>query len=576
MQTSSGRPISTAVSRQMIGTRGNLTSSMGTTAAQGIALSTHVNVSDRPVTNQGMRGMKTAQGPSRQVQDGSYYLGILRQKVTELTKEITTLTEERKKHDREFAEYGYLQKRHEELLREVRNLEGKLADYNLAMDKARVSTDPAELNEYIAEFEMKNKQFAAEIDNIFVMKKQQDEGTKQIEEQIGKLHEEAQRKINDLEPAKLHRYNQLLEESQDLMAKQDQHLGAVDALMGQIAEVEGGSSARQSHAEEYNALAKRRARMHREERKLSEELAIWELPDAREAHAKLKERVENQSKELKRGDTVAKDLREQIKAASKQLAELTDELAERKGESGGDKDKYEKLRQRDDEMTEFANQFEETRNSTLADQVQTQDTIVALLEHISQGLEQEHSMPSQQRLREMRDEATFKERQLESSQQTTQRLLQEKKTREAEMAKIDKLDEKLGDEIESIKRRMEAMRADMIEFQDVDGLRHRAANSIQHLNRLLKDYQGRRESVKAQVHQLTTKYEGLKAKIQASDVAKTLSNLEAKLRTYAQNIFHLQEYVETKGRETDYKGTKENCNALIDKLNAHAKNGATI
>lgn len=82
MQSSAGgRPISTAMSRQMIGTRGNLTSSMGTTAAQGVALGTTVNVSDRPVTQQGMRGMKTAQGPTRQVQDSSYYVGILRGKV---------------------------------------------------------------------------------------------------------------------------------------------------------------------------------------------------------------------------------------------------------------------------------------------------------------------------------------------------------------------------------------------------------------------------------------------------------------------------------------------------------------
>ena len=54
---------------------------MGTTAAQGIALGTTVNVSGRPVTQQGMRGMKTAQGPARQVQDSSYYLGVLRTKV---------------------------------------------------------------------------------------------------------------------------------------------------------------------------------------------------------------------------------------------------------------------------------------------------------------------------------------------------------------------------------------------------------------------------------------------------------------------------------------------------------------
>ena len=51
-------------------------------------------------------------------------------------------------------------------------------------------------------------------------------------------------------------------------------------------------------------------------------------------------------------------------------------------------------------------------------------------------------MPPQQRQREMRDEASFKERQLESSQHTTLRLTQERKQREAEMAKIETLEEK--------------------------------------------------------------------------------------------------------------------------------------
>ena len=74
--------------------RGNLTSSAGTTAAQGVALSTEVNVSDRPVTQGGLRGIKTGQGPSRQVQDASFYIGLLRQKVTEITAEIGVLKTE--------------------------------------------------------------------------------------------------------------------------------------------------------------------------------------------------------------------------------------------------------------------------------------------------------------------------------------------------------------------------------------------------------------------------------------------------------------------------------------------------
>jgi len=59
--------------------------------------------------------------------------------ITELTDEIYSLQTEHKQHERSANEYGGLQKTHEILLNEVRVLEGTLADYNLAMDKARVS-----------------------------------------------------------------------------------------------------------------------------------------------------------------------------------------------------------------------------------------------------------------------------------------------------------------------------------------------------------------------------------------------------------------------------------------------------
>jgi intraflagellar transport protein 74 len=361
-----------------------------------------------------------------------------------------------------------------------------------------VGTDPAELNDYITEFRAKNKQFANEIDRVFVIKKQKDEETKQIEAQIRDLHELAQHKINELEPEKLNRYNRLLDQSSELMRKQDAALADVDGLVAQIHDLED-SNHRPSYSDEYTQLSKRRARLQKEERSLSEELAIWELTDPKEALVKLKRRVETQSKELKEYDGYSKDFRDRIISSQKQLTEILDELKERKGESGGDKDKYEKLRQRDDEMSSFIAQFEMTRSSTLKDQQQTQDTIIALLEHVSQGLEQQNSMPSQQRLREMRDEATFKERQLESSQQTTQRLIQERKQREAEMLKIENLDEKIQIELASLQQKMEVMRGDMLEFDDIDGLRQRAAATMSALSRLLKEYQSRQESVRSQV-----------------------------------------------------------------------------
>ncbi len=54
----------------------------GTQAAQGIALSASVNVSDRPMTGHGVMGMKVqGQNQGRLVEDAAYYIGLLRKKL---------------------------------------------------------------------------------------------------------------------------------------------------------------------------------------------------------------------------------------------------------------------------------------------------------------------------------------------------------------------------------------------------------------------------------------------------------------------------------------------------------------
>ena len=73
---------------------------------------------------------------------------------------------------------------------------------------------------------------------------------------------------------------------------------------------------------------------------------------------------------------------------------------------------------------------------------------------------------------------------------------------------------------------------------------------------------------------LTSKYEALKGKIQASESARNLSVLEAKTRSYGQTIFHLQDFVETKSRETDYKFLKESTFTLLSNMNRNAKTAA--
>ena len=89
--------------------RSGVTTAQRPQSRSGVGLATHINVAERPVTQQGLSGMRTAgNGPTRQIQDNSYYLTLLRQKCTEIMKEIDVLKGAVEQGQKDNAAYGQL------------------------------------------------------------------------------------------------------------------------------------------------------------------------------------------------------------------------------------------------------------------------------------------------------------------------------------------------------------------------------------------------------------------------------------------------------------------------------------
>jgi hypothetical protein len=144
LASSAGQPPSTGMrpgsGRKPPGTArlrtGIAPSGPGTQAAQGLALSANVNVSDRPVTGHGVMGMKAQnQQTGRLVQDAAYYIGLLRAKIKDINDETIKLRAEIDQQSKDNSQFTQLERRYEALLKSKENLEGQLADYNLALDK---------------------------------------------------------------------------------------------------------------------------------------------------------------------------------------------------------------------------------------------------------------------------------------------------------------------------------------------------------------------------------------------------------------------------------------------------------
>ena len=180
-------------------------------------------------------------------------------------------------------------------------------------------------------------------------------------------------------------------------------------------------------------------------------------------------------------DEKVRQVKEELARTESAAQELKAELDERAAGGHSEKDKYEKLYARDREMSEFIEQFEGTKTELGTETSSTQERIVALLAHIASGLEAETSMPDQAKAKALSEEASFKAKQLESSQQTYARLMAEKDQRAAEVEKISSLDTKMQLELSTLGNKMAAMRQEMVDLEDLDGLRSRATSTNQWL-----------------------------------------------------------------------------------------------
>lgn len=563
-----GRPLTGA----RLGTgQGGVPATPGQTAGVGISLNTEVNVSDRPVTQQGMMGMRVGSaGPGRQVQDASFFMGKLHSKTSELTAEIDKLQKEVEQDAKDKAQYAQLERKYETLALEVRDLEGQLADYNLAMDKLRSATDPNEIRQVHEQLRARNGKEAEEVDRIFILRSEQDKAVRRMEEEMHDIHTKHQDKINQLAPHKLQRYKELLEEHHHSEVEIEARAQELELLLHAIHQKEAELSA-DRFRDEYEAL-ERQARRLQKDREAAAEDAKTALMDPNEARALLLAKVKDDKSKLEALEKALAVQDDENHDLRKALAELQADLEERARGGGADEaQKHELLFQRDKEMTAFLETAPAKKEEEVQTQRQTQLMIVKLLEHISSGMSKEDKLlptANASNLEEMKSDLTFKERQLESSVSTKQRLASELQKRQAELEKVNTLDTKISLELSSLLQKMDTMTSDMDEFGKIDELKELHATTKQFLQRQKQLYIRRRDAMKQQVNALALQLENLRQATQNHETARNLDALEQKLRHHEQNIFHLREFIDTKSREVDYEPLKQDCFKQLQELNA--------
>jgi len=218
-------------------------------------------------------------------------------------------------------------------------------------------------------------------------------------------------------------------------------------------------------------------------------------------------------------------------------------------------------------MTEFIDKFDDTFKSESQSVKDLEHRIVQLLEHISKDIGRQQQLPNKEGFLDMKNEVAMKQRGLDNSQTTAERLQQEQTMRKAELEKIENLDQKISIELQTLQERRGTMTEELKTFGNIPQLREEAETNKKNMIARKQRLDGMRKSLKQQVQLLSTEYDKHKQSLATNESAGTLEALEQKLRHYEQNIYHLRDFIDSKEAETDYSGVYEGVSKQVADIN---------
>ena len=534
-------------------------------AIKSIGFTTNTKVIDRAVSRQGLTGAISGAGGQkieRKIQDKSYYMTLLKTRISDISNEIMKMNDEIGKINTDMTKYGTLNKEYEILSKEVQDLEGELADYNLAGDKYRSNMRAEDIEEVYNRIKLYNKKKMDESDNLFLDKAKIMDQIQQIEQENNRVLQGIEQRLLDLDPDQKNEYEAIREENQNYILQIYQLREEMADLNSQL--VEGENSLRnnpnkmEAHKIKDSINLLRRKKEELELQTNESGLSIDELKQRLMAKAK------EQTMEKNNIDKKIPDTRKLIEANKKAIIEIEKEM---KSQQSSDNTKaVDSIAEKDKEISAFIENHENIKRNHYKEIRAKEEVVLALLHNISEKINLgekplEGGTGIKERIREKKDMIEKSENTLEEAKAKYEELV-------IKLERLDKLDQTLKKDIDNYKEKLLRINNDISKkFDKVEEQKDFLKRDAERKKKLLVILNQNKENYSKLLTSLTLKNRTKNTQLEDNDIYKRLHELEVKMQANENTIYNLQSYIESKANENQYGNLLKECMDLQQKIN---------
>lgn len=528
------------------------------------ALSSSVHVADRPMTQQGLTGVKTgALGPQRQVQDASFYSGVLRAKVKELKEEITKLEKEGGALNAENATYLTFERRAETMAQQLKERQGELADYNLLIDKINTNTDVDEIAGDCGELQAQNNRDSKGVELLFGEKREKEQQGAGLEQGIRKQREATNSLLQELDYETQNRYMQTKEANFNLQQKAEQLQSQLDTLNEKEAtfQAELESNPLKQRAFEIN---RRISELVGKRTTLKDEIESESQLSPEEEKAKHLKQVKEDNQEISGFESRIRELRGKIEHCQEEISRCEDSIVDQDSDQAK---KYKELKKREDQIEDYLSKH----GSLLSEEKEAkqihEENIVKLLEAISTGLSRAKMLPSVTDFKDLKDDLEFKATEADRAKDTLDTLETDKTKLKSDFNKLEQLEAKINSEMVELQDKIAQMNEELEVYSDTDKLKQDLDKKRVLLAQEREKILGTRDASSACLKQLQKEHDTLKGSLSENETFTQLQNLEKKWQHIEQNNQFMKDFIAAKAQESDYLPIKSKVKGQISEIN---------
>ncbi|CAI2732943.1 unnamed protein product [Schistosoma spindalis] len=553
----------------------------------GTTLDTMVCVEDRPITQQGLGGLRNPiRGPKRQIEDKSYFLGLLRGKINEINSEIGTITRQLLEKEEDNASFVQYEQMAEKLAYEIKELQGELGDYNTLVDKATLGDNITSIEMDLEDVRAANERAERNLEMLFEDRQRKELSLKSCELELKQEQEMSEIVIQEMVDTERERYFKLKDLNVHLLNQLSEGQMELERLNTRKAELEEELITSPIKQEAVRLFTQLHEVQSRRDQLLSEEAS---KTDPQIERQRLLQQVKSDNQEIAAIDKQTHEIQEKITNKEEELHLLEQQLDENYNERN---EKYRELKKREQQIDEFLQTFDHAKSLEISGINEMESTIIEILNKTSNSINNFNQITSNHDVDLSSVELIIQQdkhnNQINNTiqylnnnnnieiEEVINNLTKERIRLNQDLLKVDHLESKITQEMETLKKRISKLEEEIVIFSDLDKVRENATLKRQSLNEEKSRLDKYRNNLNKLNQQLAAEHSNLQTHLTGQDIYVQLTNLERRWAQHEEINYSLKEFIDNKRAETDPTQLAKRAMELVKNYNENLKSSLAL